>query len=160
MIEAQKDSHVESHILHGLQKIGEKRKSAVKSSERPSKSHRSHSTTKAKGKSGGKKSQKARPAKKSGVPGIGAQAEIVNYDPIVAYQDQWEEAPSIEATTKKKQLEAMLAGCPEGSHMPQNQRDRAAIDRATKSVPGRRVTAFNGDWKFEGMKAGELFCSS
>jgi len=97
----------------------------------------------------------ARKSKNSGVTGIGDDDEIADYDAIEAYEAE-DEAPSIEATTKKAQLKAMLEGCPEGSNMYQNRKDRAAIERATRTFSGRKVFAKDGRWVIDDMDAGNF----
>jgi hypothetical protein len=106
--------------------------------------------------------RKTQPATNSGVKGVGGLEEIFSYDIIQAHHAQsgWDEAPGIEADTKKKQLKDMLAGCPEDSHMPTNRSDKEAINRATKAFGRNRVSAINGKWLLNGMKTRRLFLTN
>ncbi|KAH8597726.1 SNF2 family N-terminal domain-containing protein [Bisporella sp. PMI_857] len=85
---------------------------------------------------------------------MGDDEEYVNFESLFGNESgpEFDAAPSIEASTKKVQLEAMLAGCPSDSHMPQNRRDRATIHRASKSFHNRMVRAVNGAWRLDGMR--------
>jgi len=102
-------------------------------------------------------------SKKSICPMIGDEEEIVYYDPITAQNGEPDlsEALIIEASTKKQQLDAMLENAPGGGGgtVPQNRRDRAAINRATKAFGGTRVYAVNGAWRLRGMETREYLTS-
>ena len=54
----------------------------------------------------------------------------------------------------------MLENAPGGGGtVPQNRRDRAAINRATKAFGGTRVYAVNGAWRLRGMETREYLTS-
>ena len=100
----------------------------------------------------------ARPALNSGVKGIKDNFAILGYDPIAAHhaEAQVNEASSIEASTKTKQLADMLAGCPPGSDQRRNKADVNAIEKASRVFGHHKVKAKDGFWLPEGMKTGML----
>lgn len=97
-----------------------------------------------------------KPTINSGVKGIRDNLEFLGYDPIAAHhaEPEIEEAPSIEALTKTKQLADMLAGCPSKSDMRRNKADVNAIEKASRVFGRNRVKAKDGFWLPDRMKTG------
>lgn len=154
---------ISANDLIRLGKIGKKSKSITKTYQLDYHTQEHSSTMKPKKRPGKEErfqnplKRKAQHTTRRAMKGIGPNEEVVDYDPIQAYhaQDPWAAAPSIEANTKKKQLDDMLAGCPKDSHMPTNRIDKENIHRATKAFGNRKVTAADGFWKLDGMRAGQ-----
>ena len=95
-----------------------------------------------------------RPIVNSGIKGISGDLEFMGYDPIAAYhaEPELDEAPSIEASTKKKQLADLVAGAPPGSDKRRNKADANAIEKATRVFGRGKVKAKDGFWMLDGMK--------
>ena len=149
-------SYIGEHMVQVLKKSGENHRLADLKRKRlvsPNRKLKKQKAARKDGRPNHKIGKIRKTTKRLEVPIIGIDEEIQSYDPIAAQNDEPDvgEAPSIEATTKKKQLQDMLAGCPEGSNKPQNHRDKAAIERASRGFGGRRVFAVNGAWRVDEM---------
>jgi SNF2 family DNA or RNA helicase len=61
-------------------------------------------------------------------------------------------APSIRESTKRGQLEALIASIPDDYDVHKKKTDKSALKRASMRFGFKMVTAVNGKWMLKGMK--------